>query len=319
MKRRFFVVLTILFVLLLSSCSETEDIYNVDLSSVDSLGNFSFGYLLAQDSMAQRIIPNGAYFAKGVYDSSKGDSPWFDYEAMNAILQDYQAEYFYTLTLGEAGKEYKSSKAINKLTKPTDLQNQFSYVWGFANSPDVYTDSHCVDVDAFIAGFFSALYEKDVDMTREEMEEAFALWQDNINALYEEEYIAAADANSKAASEFLEENKTKEGIVVLESGVQLKIVKEVSDGVSPVKGDEVVVDYQLSLLDGSIVDSGEGVTFSTDSLIAGFVDAVINMKVGESVTAYIPPEMGYGDADLGVIGPNSLLIFDISLKDIREK
>ena len=66
-----------------------------------------------------------------------------------------------------------------------------------------------------------------------------------------------------------------------------------------------------------MADEGADVSFKLNSLIPGFSEAVRNMRVGESIIAYVPPELGYGSSDLGTIGPNSLLIFEITLKEIK--
>ena len=66
------------------------------------------------------------------------------------------------------------------------------------------------------------------------------------------------------------------------------------------------------------MDQGENVTFSLQSLIPGFTEAVKAMTVGDSIRAYIPPELGYGVNGTQTIEPNSLLIFDITLDSIQQ-
>ena len=70
-------------------------------------------------------------------------------------------------------------------------------------------------------------------------------------------------------------------------------------------------------MDGTVMDQGDGVSFSLSSLIPGFTYAVEAMNVGDSVRAYIPPELGYGEMGTQTIEPNSLLIFDITLNSIE--
>ena len=74
----------------------------------------------------------------------------------------------------------------------------------------------------------------------------------------------------------------------------------------------------LFLLDGNTYDSGSDVTFSLQSLIPGFTEAVTNMQVGQEAMVYIHPSYGYGENGTSNIEPNSLLIFRINLKGIAK-
>ena len=128
-----------------------------------------------------------------------------------------------------------------------------------------------------------------------------------------------AKTNLEEAEAFLEGNKATEGVIILPSGNQMIIVSESEElGETPVSTDSVVVDYDLFLLDGNQYDSGTDVTFSLQSLIPGFVEAVTNMKVGQEAMIYIHPDYGYGETGSSSIAPNSLLIFRVNLKSIVE-
>ena len=87
---------------------------------------------------------------------------------------------------------------------------------------------------------------------------------------------------------------------------------------TPSATDSVIVDYDLFLLDGNTYDSGSDVTFSLQSLIPGFTEAVTNMQVGQEAMVYIHPSYGYGESGTSNIEPNSLLIFRINLKGIAK-
>ena len=105
--------------------------------------------------------------------------------------------------------------------------------------------------------------------------------------------------------------------VALDSGVQLEfILDDTTEGASPAADDTVNVNYTLTLMNGNVMDQGENVDFNLQSLIPGFTEAVMHMTVGDTVRAYIPPELGYGETGTPTIEPNSLLIFEITLNSI---
>ena len=82
-------------------------------------------------------------------------------------------------------------------------------------------------------------------------------------------------------------------------------------------GDRVTVAYEGRFDDGTVFDQSRRATFTLDgSLIVGFREAVVGMRVGETKTVVIPPERAYGERGQGVIPPNATLTFDIELLDI---
>ncbi len=130
-----------------------------------------------------------------------------------------------------------------------------------------------------------------------------------------------AQTNLEEGQKFLAENASKEGVEVLESGLQYKIIEE-GGGTSPTITDSVTVHYKGSLLDGTVFDSsydrGEPATFPVGHVIAGWVEALQLMKEGEIRELYIPSDLGYGEMGAGGdIGPNATLIFQVELLAIR--
>lgn len=119
---------------------------------------------------------------------------------------------------------------------------------------------------------------------------------------------------------YLEENKTKEGVQVTESGLQYRVV-ESGDGRSPTAADYVTVHYAGRLIDGSEFDSsykrGEPATFPAGRLIPGWTEALQLMQVGDKWELVIPAEIGYGENGAGgVIPGNATLVFDVELLDV---
>ncbi len=127
-------------------------------------------------------------------------------------------------------------------------------------------------------------------------------------------------ANEKAANEkFLADNAKKEGVKVLPSGLQYKVLKE-GTGALPTDTSTVKCLYEGRLIDGTVFDSNteEGrdpfeVNLGMPRVIPGWVEALKLMPAGSKWEVYIPQNLGYGQQDMGQIKPFSTLIFTIEV------
>lgn len=129
------------------------------------------------------------------------------------------------------------------------------------------------------------------------------------------------EKNLKAGQAFLADNKTKPGVTTLPSGVQYKVLKE-GTGRSPKLQESVVANYRGTLIDGTEFDSsykrGEPAEFPVGGVIKGWTEILQKMKVGDKYQVFIPSELAYGPAQRGpVIAPNSALIFEIELLEVK--
>jgi FKBP-type peptidyl-prolyl cis-trans isomerase FklB len=118
---------------------------------------------------------------------------------------------------------------------------------------------------------------------------------------------------------FLEENKKKDGIVTLPSGLQYKILKE-GEGTPPTINDTVTVNYVGKLINGKVFDSsierGQPAQFEVKGVIAGWTEALQLMKPGAKWQLFIPSELAYGEQNVPGIEPQSVLIFEVDLISI---
>lgn len=129
--------------------------------------------------------------------------------------------------------------------------------------------------------------------------------------------------NSEESKKFLADNAKQEGVVVLPSGLQYKIL-QAGTGAIPKATDQVKVHYHGTLTNGTVFDSsvqrGEPATFGVTQVIQGWVEALQLMPVGSRWRLFIPSELAYGERGAGgMIKPNSALIFDVELIDIMAK
>ena len=130
------------------------------------------------------------------------------------------------------------------------------------------------------------------------------------------------EAENKAKNEaFMAENKAKEGVVTLPSGLQYRIIKN-GTGAIPKATDDVQVIYEGKTIDGKVFDSTakhgtEFDTFNVGGLIKGWTEALQLMPVGSKWEIFIPYNLAYGERGAGRdIAPYSTLIFTLELKDI---
>lgn len=136
----------------------------------------------------------------------------------------------------------------------------------------------------------------------------------------EERMSRLAAENMAAARAFLEENRTRDSITELPSGLQYRILKA-GTGASPTLNNEVLLTYEARLLDGTVFDQSErtggSVVLRVDEVIRGWTEALTNMKPGARWELYIPPDLAYGEKGrIPLVPPQSLLIFKIELIEI---
>jgi len=164
------------------------------------------------------------------------------------------------------------------------------------------------------------LEKKDLAMTEEEMQNCIRTFQQNLMEAQMKKREEDAVKNEEEAKKFLEENKAKEGVVTLPSGLQYKIIKE-GNGPKPKETDNVTVHYKGTLLDGTQFDSsydrGEPVTFPLNRVIKGWTEALQLMPVGSKWQLFIPPNLAYGKDGNQRIPPNALLQFEVELLEIK--
>ena len=132
--------------------------------------------------------------------------------------------------------------------------------------------------------------------------------------------IIALIVNNQKAS------KPKEIMVesTMPQATKLK-VEDIKEGTGEAvkKGDTIVIHYVGTLENGEKFDSSvdRGTPFETQigmgNVIQGWDEGVIGMKTGGKRKLTIPPDMGYGDQATGSIPPNSTLIFELDLLEIK--
>ncbi|HXV73127.1 MAG TPA: FKBP-type peptidyl-prolyl cis-trans isomerase [Sphingomonadales bacterium] len=132
---------------------------------------------------------------------------------------------------------------------------------------------------------------------------------------YSEEAEAPAVVDPNVA--YLEENAKKEEVIVRPSGLQIRVIRK-GEGRFPSAHSEVTAHYEGKLIDGTVFDStrtgGEPFTFTMDSVIKGWREALTLMREGSVFELVIPANLAYGTRGAqGTIPPGATLIFEVEL------
>ena len=221
-----------------------------------------------------------------------------------ALAQDDAAQ-------DDAAQAEPAAEAPADLPFDTDAQ-RMSFALGQSIGRSVAQQFTDVDADLdrqlFLDGLQAGIDGSQETMTPEQAMQSMIAYQSNKN-------IAAAEA-------FLAENAEKDGVEVLDSGLQIK-VEEAGEDPKPAGTDVVTVHYRGTLVDGTPFDSsydrGQPAQFPLDGVIPGFKEGLMQLGTGGKAIIYVPPALGYADSPAGPGGPNAMLIFDVELMGINEE
>jgi FKBP-type peptidyl-prolyl cis-trans isomerase FklB len=174
-----------------------------------------------------------------------------------------------------------------------------------------------ISLKNFMAGFISGTTGKQGLMT---IEQAQQTAQEKMQQIKARELEKTYGDNKLEGEKFLAENKTKEGVKTLPSGVQYKVIKEGS-GQIPADTSMVKVHYEGRTLDGNVFDSSykrnAPIDLRANQVIKGWTDALVHMPAGSTWEVYIPQELAYGEREQREIKPFSMLIFKIELLEVK--
>jgi FKBP-type peptidyl-prolyl cis-trans isomerase FklB len=198
-------------------------------------------------------------------------------------------------------------------------KEKLSYGIGLSVAKNLKKQSTDFDLEILIQGIRSGISGENALISEKELRKLMNNYQASIrqNAVLTKKQTLIENRNK--AEKFLSENKSKPGVVTLQSGVQYRVIKE-GKGKKPQDSDVVQINYRGSLLDGTeFDDTGDRiVNLKVTALIAGWKEALKLMPVGSKWQIFIPSNLAYGERGVGVdIGPNELLIFEIELHGIK--
>lgn len=205
--------------------------------------------------------------------------------------------------------------------EPKMDKNKFSYALGMNFGENFKKQGLDLDPAVFAKAFTDAFNTGKTDMTEEEMKTVLTAAAQEIRKKQAAVQAAKAEQAQKEGEAFLAENKTKEGVVALPSGLQYKVLKQ-GTGEKPTLEDTVVCNYKGTLINGTEFDAsdkhGGPATFPVKGVIAGWTEALQLMPVGSKWQLFVPASLAYGPQGPPEIGPNATLIFEVELVSIKK-
>lgn len=219
------------------------------------------------------------------------------------------------LVMSSVSFAYAKDSAV-KLESP---EQRLGYSIGTMFGSRMSQDFSDLDIKTFMAGFQDAFAGKEGQMTMDEVTQTIQSYQQEQMAKAQLEEEKAAEEAKAASAAWLKEKEAEDGVKKTESGLLYKVITE-GKGDKPNASDTVEVDYEGSLIDGTVFDSsyqrGESISFPLNGVIAGWTEGLQLMTAGSKYELYIPADLAYGPGGTGPIPPNAALKFVVELHNI---
>jgi FKBP-type peptidyl-prolyl cis-trans isomerase len=224
-------------------------------------------------------------------------------------------------SVAHAGQEPAPATPAGEAAELEDEREKSSYAVGMNLGGALRRQSPDLDVDLIVKGFADALAGNKTLLSPMELRAILTRLQAEARTRLAAQQTEKATKNKAASEAFLAENKAREGVVTLESGLQYRILKP-GQGEKPTIADTVVCNYRGTLIDGTEFDSSYGrdrpATLALKRVIKGWAEALQLMPAGSRWEIVVPPSLAYGERGSGRnIGPNAALVFDVELVSIE--
>jgi len=214
------------------------------------------------------------------------------------------------------GDKEPESNEVNFFAGMENLNKDTSYAMGVTIGADILNyimSSGLIPyLDEFMIGVNDVMLGRD---SRMDLYEAYDLFNSEVNAMMNEQ----VEFFRQQEIDFLAENAKRDEIRITSSGLQYQIITE-GTGPKPRETDVVLVDYEGTLIDGTVFDSSYGrgypLEIGVNEVIDGWTEGLQLMNVGSQAILYIPSNLAYGPEGAGSIPPYGTLIFIIELHDI---
>lgn len=292
---------------------------------------------IASDSEMVTVSPSQGDDVKVTMHRAGESKLRITYQGVSKELE-IRARYvnkFMLFEIEEATGVKLAAPSVAEIPQVHKTKNDVSYAVGMNVAKAMQEQSQEVDVDSLIQGIKDTLYGGKTLMT-----DAQALAA--LGGLETDQRVVEQGSNRKALGEknkregeaFLAQNKKKEGVVSLPSGLEYKVITT-GEGKKPTANDVVTVRYRASFIDGREFENSAkhttgAISLPVQSAIKGWQEALQLMPAGSKWQLFVPSDLAYGERGAGggggkraggfrqqTVGPNATLIFDVELMAVE--
>lgn len=209
---------------------------------------------------------------------------------------------------------------IRNLLRPESFVDRFSYAYGYLLMDSAVRQDMSLSPQYLAKGLLDASELGKGYFTAAEIQAIFTEYNNIVLARAQADYEELARKNLQQAEEFLAGNKTKDNVSTTFSGLQYMVL-DPGSGAKPQPYDTVTVNYTITLLDGSLIDStqnaGSSLKLAAQTLSSGLREGLLMMNTGAHYRFWVHPNLGYGEYGFStIIEPNVLLVMDVTLENI---
>jgi len=202
-------------------------------------------------------------------------------------------------------------------------KDKLSYAIGMNIGNNLKKQSLELNPEIVSQGIRDSLIDGKTLMTEQEYRDTMTAFEREMKLKQVAQLKELTEKNKQEGEAFLAENKKKDAVITLPSGLQYKVIKK-GAGKTPKATDTVTVNYRGTLINGTEFDSsylrGQPASFKVNGVIRGWTEALQLMKEGAEWQLYIPSDLAYGERGAGRdIGPYSTLIFEVELISINDQ
>jgi FKBP-type peptidyl-prolyl cis-trans isomerase FklB len=202
-------------------------------------------------------------------------------------------------------------------------KDKLSYAIGMNIGNNLKRQSLELNPEIVSQGIWDSLTDGKTLMTEQEYRDTMTAFEQEMKQKQVSQIKELSEKNKQQGEAFLAENRKKDSVITLPSGLQYKVIKK-GAGKTPKATDTVTVHYLGSLINGTEFDSsyrrGQPASFKVNGVIRGWTEALQLMQEGAKWQLFIPSDLAYGERGAGRdIGPYSTLIFEVELISIEDQ